>query len=338
MERKTDRGSCMGINQVKVSVIMPMYNVSKVMKRSIESLYAQTLSGIELIFVDDCSKDNTLSCLETLLLPKEGIEVKIVRHENNRGVAAARNTGLDHATGEYVYYVDADDYIEPATLEKLYNKAQESDADIVGCEWFLTFQNNERLMKQAHVSTGDELFTKMAHGVMRWNLWLFLVKRSLYETNGFRFMEGMNMGEDMMVMMKLALQAHKVEMIHEPLYHYIQTNSGSLTKNFSAYRYQVTGNAEELGNYMEKIGRNDMEGAFMQLKLTLKLPLLISDKVEDFETWLNWFPESNNAVDGNQDLPWRTRFIQKVASKKHFWILKLYYWLVIKLVYGIIYR
>lgn len=326
------------MNQVKVSVIMPMYNVSKVIKRAIESLYAQTLSGIELIFVDDCSKDDTLDTLKALLPPKEGVQVKIVRHAENRGVAVARNTGLEHATGEYIYYVDADDYIEPNTLDKLYSKAQESDADIVGCEWFLTFEKNERHMKQADVTTGNELFIKMAHGVMRWNLWLFLVKRSLYESNGFRFIEGMNMGEDMMMMMKLALHAHRVEMIHEPLYHYIQTNSGSLTKNFSVYRYQVTGNAEELGNYMIKIGRNDMTNAFMQLKLTLKLPLLISDKVEDYETWLNWFPETNCSVKENKDLPWRTRYIQVAAAKRQYWLLKLYYWLVIKLVYGIIYK
>jgi hypothetical protein len=178
----------------------------------------------------------------------------------------------------------------------------------------------------------------MAHGVMRWNLWLFLVKRSLYERYGFRFIEGMNMGEDMMVMMKLALHAHRVEMIHEPLYHYIQTNSGSLTKNFNAYRYQVTANVNAVEEYLKIQGRNDLNDALMQLKLTLKLPLLISDKVEDYETWMGWFPEANNAVSGNKDLPWRTRFIQQAASKRHFGILKLYYKMIIKLVYGVLYK
>lgn len=326
------------MNQIKVSVIVPMYNVSKVMKRSIESLYAQTLSGIELIFVDDHSVDGTLDTLQSLLPQKEGLQVKIVRHAENRGVAVARNTGLDHATGEYIYYVDADDYIEPNTLEKLYGTAKGCDADIVGCEWFLTFEKNERHMKQADVTSGNELFVKMAHGVMRWNLWLFLVKRSLYERNGFRFIEGMNMGEDMMVMMKLALHADKVHIVHEPLYHYIQTNSGALTKNFNAYRYQVSANAEEVGAYMERIGRNDMADAFLQLKLTLKLPLLISDKVADYETWLNWFPEANSVANNNGDLPWRTRFIQVAAAKRQFWILKLYYRLVIKFVYGVLYK
>lgn len=328
----------MELNEIKVSVIVPMYNVAHILDKAVETLFAQTLKGVEYIFIDDCSNDNTLQLLNTRLPVKEGIVVKVLHHECNRGVAAARNTGLDSASGEYVYYVDADDYIEPYTLEQFYNNAVESGADIVGCEWFLTFEKNERHMKQADITTGNELFVKMAHGVMRWNLWLFLVKRSLYETKGFRFIEGMNMGEDMMVMMKLALCTHKVKIIHEPLYHYIQTNSGSLTKNFNAYRYQVTSNVNAVEEYLKLQGRHDLNDALMQLKLTLKLPLLISDKVEDYETWYHWFSEANGSVKGNKDLPWRTRLIQVAASKRQYWILKLYYWLVIRVVYGIIYK
>ena len=328
----------MELNEIKVSVIVPMYNVAHVLNKAIETLFAQTLKGVEYIFVDDCSTDNTRQLLISSLPTKEGITVKILHHECNRGVAAARNTGLDNATGKYVYYVDADDYIEPYTLERLYNHAVKNNADIVGCEWFLSFERNERHMKQANVITGNELFVKMAHGVMRWNLWLFMVRRSMYELLEIRFIEGMNMGEDMMVMMKLAINANNVSIIHEPFYHYIQTNNGSLTKNFNAYRHQVTANVNEVGKYLKKQNRDELNNAYLQLKLTLKLPLLISDKKKDYETWLNWFPEANSSVDGNKELPWRTRYIQKAAAKRHFWILRLYYILVIKFVYGIIYR
>lgn len=328
----------MELNGIKVSVIVPMYNVAHILDKAVETLFAQTLKGVEYIFVDDCSSDDTLQLLNSRLPVKEGVTVKVLHHECNRGVAVARNTGLDNATGEYVYYVDADDYIEPCTLERLYDNAVVRGADIVGCEWYLSFEKSERHMRQAHVTDGNGLFARMANGVMRWNLWLFMVRRELYELPGMRFIEGMNMGEDMMVMMKLAMNAKSVSMIHEPLYHYIQTNSGSLTKNFNAYRYQVTANVNEVGEYIKTQGRDDLDEPFMQLKLTLKLPLLISDKRTDYETWLEWFPESNGAVDGNKELPWRTRFIQKAAARGHFWVVKLYYRLVIKFVYGIIYR
>ena len=328
----------MELNDVKVTVIVPMYNVEHILDKALETLFAQTLEGVEYIFIDDCSSDNTLQCLKEKMPKKNGVAVKILHHENNKGVAVARNTGLDNATGEYIYYVDADDYIEPRTLEILYNEAKNSDADIVGCEWFLSFAQNERHMRQADVESGDGLFRKMSYGVMRWNLWLFMVRRSPYERDGLRFIEGMNMGEDMMIMMKLAMNAGRVSIIHQPLYHYIQTNTGSLTKNFNAYRYQVTANVNEVGRYIEQAGRPELEEVLMQLKLTLKLPLLITDKVDDYETWLNWFPESNGVVDGNMELPWRTRYIQRAAAKRRFWVLKLYYRFVIKLVYGIIFR
>lgn len=328
----------MELNEIKVSVIVPMYNVAHILDKAIDTLYSQTLQGVEYIFVDDCSSDDTLQRLKNALPTKEGVSVKILHHEHNRGVAAARNTGLDNAVGQFVYYVDADDHIEPQTLEKLYTYAITENADIVGCEWFLSFDKNERHMKQAHATTGEDLFMNMAYGVMRWNLWLFMVRRSLYEKPGMRFIEGMNMGEDMMVMMKLAIGADRVFIIHEPLYHYIQTNSGSLTKNFNAYRYQVTANVNEVGRYLQQQRCTELADAFLQLKLTLKLPLLISDKTADYETWFNWFPESNSAAALNHKLPWRTRMIQIAAAKRCFWILKIYYRLVVKFVYGIIYR
>ena len=325
-------------DKIKVSVIVPMYNVAKVVHRAVETLMGQTLEGLELIFVDDCSSDGSLERLQALLPEKEGVTVRYARHEVNRGVAAARNTGLGLATGEYIYYVDADDYLEPMALERMYRTACEEQAEIVGCEWYLSFEQRERVMRQAEVTTGEELFRSMANGVLRWNLWLFMVKRCLYEEHGVRFTERMNMGEDMMVMMKLALHAGRVKMIHEPLYHYIQTNEGALTKNFGAYREQVTANANEVERYVHEQRRTDLAGEVMQLKLTLKLPLLISDRQEDYETWMGWFPEANGAIRENRVLPWRTRFIQQMAAKRRFWVVRLYYYLIIKLVYGVIYK
>ena len=325
----------------KVSVIMPMYNVEKVMSRSIHSLFAQTLRDFEVVFVDDCSSDNTEIELRKIIASygRYDISVKIIRHEPNKGVAAARNTGLDNASGEYIYYLDADDYFDDNALEMMYGEALKTDADVVGCEWLLSFETNARHMVQPDVKTGMEAFTKMCNGVMRWNLWLFMVKRSIYEDNGFRFIPGENMGEDMMVMMKILLNSNIVTIIHEPLYHYIQTNSNAMTKNFSAYRGQVTANVKEVERYLDVIGRKDeLSGLLNQLKLNLKLPLIISDKESDYRLWQEWFPESNAFAGQNPDQPFRTRLIQKLAAKQIYFALKVYYKLVIKFIYGIIYR
>ena len=325
----------------KVSVIMPMYNVEKVMARSVHSLFSQTLEDFEAVFVDDCSVDNTGEELRRIISDynREDISVKIIRHEPNKGVAAARNTGLDNASGEYVYYLDSDDYFDDDALASMYETAKKNDADVVGCEWLLSFENNARHMVQPEVKTGREAFARMCNGVMRWNLWLFMVKRDLYEANGFRFIPGANMGEDMMVMMKILLNAGTVSMIHRPLYHYIQTNSNAMTKNFAAYRGQVSENVAELERYIAERGETDeLGGLINQLKLNLKLPLIISDKTSDFEMWQEWFPESTPYAGQNPDQPFRTRLIQKLAARKCYFALKLYYIFVIKFVYGVIYK
>lgn len=140
---------------------------------------------------------------------------------------------MERATGDYIYYVDADDSIEPDTLECLVNEAEEHGWDITGHEWYLTFESNERYMEQPAYTTPAKALRNMMCGIMRWNLWLFLVRRSLYVENKIRFIEGMNMGEDMMVMIKLFVCAKKVGIIHIPFYHYRQGNLSSLTKNYS---------------------------------------------------------------------------------------------------------
>lgn len=325
---------------IKVSVIIPMYNVSCLIEPCIRSLYVQTYRNLELIFVNDCSKDDTLEVVESLVKQQGQTEIqcKIVSHEMNRGVAAARNTGLEHATGDYIYYVDSDDFIEKDTIESLILKAVETDAEVVACEWQMEFGHNSRHLTQPDATTGEELFKKMSYGVFRWNLWLFLVKRSLYLDNGISFIEGVNMGEDMMVMLKLAACADKVAVVHRPLYHYIQTNANAISKDIRPYIGQIKDNVSEVQRYTtEKFG-DKYESTIDQLKLSLKLPLLISDKKESYMQWLEWWPETNTETDGNPELSWRTKMLQKAAYKKFFFIIRTYYWCVIKVIYGLIYR
>ena len=128
-------------------------------------------------------------------------------------------------------------------------------------------------------------------------------------------------------------------MIHRPLYHYIQTNSNAMTKNFAAYRGQVSENVAEVERYVTQRGESEHFARLLnQLKLNLKLPLIVSDKTSDYELWQGWFPESNQFAGQNQEQPLRTRFIQKMAARRQYWALKLYYRVVIKFIYGVIYK
>ena len=117
----------------KVSVIITIYNREKYIEDCARSLFEQTLDDVEFIFVDDASTDNSVMILRELLknYPKRMDLTRVICLENNGGRAVARQIGIDNSIGDYVIHVDSDDWIDLDMLEKLYEKAKETDADIV---------------------------------------------------------------------------------------------------------------------------------------------------------------------------------------------------------------
>lgn len=332
------------MNNPKVSIIIPVYNAASLLSKCLDSLANQTYSALELIFIDDCSSDNSLSLLkdfeERVKILGKHYEIHILKHDVNKGVAIARNTGLDVASGEYIYYVDADDYIEYNAIETLVFNTEGCQMDIVGCNWVLQFETKGRMMHQPVIASGQEAIEHMAKGVMRWNLWLFLVKRSLYETHDIRFLPGLNMGEDMMIMFKLFHYAKNVKSIKQALYYYNQSNDMSLTKVYSAnHKKEVSQNLKVLEAFFKENSSDENIVEVMNyLKLNIKLPLLISSKVEQYRMWKNWFPEANAFCLSNDKLSPRIQLLQYMASKNQYWFIKLHYFIINKVVYGIIYR
>jgi len=325
-----------------ISIIVPVYNAGQSLHRALESLLRQEYTSLEIIMIDDCSLDNGVEVMQHFvpLLQRAGMKARLIKHERNQGVAAARNTGLDQASGTYIYHVDADDWLEPQALALLLQEAEATAADIVGCNWYLAFSANERLMKQPPVSTPLQALEAMMNGTMRWNLWLFLVRRALYQQHNIRFQPGMDMGEDMSVMLQLFLLAARFSFVDKALYHYGQANAQSLTKTYSdAHITQVTANMQVLEQRIAASAFAAVLGDNVDfLKLNIKLPLLISDQQQQHQRWSTWFSEANGRVLENKALPNRTRMLQWLALKEQFWAVRLYYRLVIKFIYGIIYR
>ena len=127
-----------------VSIITPLYKVEDFIARCADSLFRQSYTEIEYIFVDDCSSDRSVEVLLQVAerYPQLQQQIRILHHESNRGVAAARETGLAAATGEYVYWVDADDWIEPDAIEKMVVRSEQGQKDIIACGWYLCFRQN----------------------------------------------------------------------------------------------------------------------------------------------------------------------------------------------------
>ena len=127
------------MEDIKVSVIVPIYKVERFIARCAESLLNQTLQEIEYIFVNDATPDGSMDILKETIAryPSRADSCHIVEHEVNKGLPSARNSGLAVARGEYVFHCDSDDFVEPTMFEDMYKAAIESSADIVRCDWYL---------------------------------------------------------------------------------------------------------------------------------------------------------------------------------------------------------
>ena len=215
----------------KVSVLVPVYNVSRYIDRFAKSLFNQTFDNMEFVFVDDASTDDSMLKLKQIIeqYPDRQEHIQIVTHPSNKGLATARNSAIDNSTGEYILFVDSDDYLEPNMVEMLYAEAIRSDADIVFCGAILHRKNRQCILVDPlspdsdnyleHILFNDD---SMAY------VWNKLIKRTLYKED-CRVPEGLNYLEDKYVTTRLYYYAKKIRKIDQILYHYNKTNLSSIT-------------------------------------------------------------------------------------------------------------
>lgn len=324
---------------IKVSVIVPVYNVAGYISSCVESLMMQTLQEVEYLFVNDATPDASMEILQSVIdkFPQRRSYVRILTHEYNKGLPAARNTGLSVATGEYIYHCDSDDYMEIDMLEKLYDAAVECKADIVWCDYYVSEDGVGTYKRQPFYSSSWDALKAMLLGVMAYNVWNKLVKRSLYVDNALSFPESYGMGEDMTMIILFAC-ASKVAYVPQAFYYYVQ-NLSSMTrkhseKSLSELKYNVLRVEKFL---IDKYG-NKLVPEISYMKLVSKWFLLIDGHKMRYRKWTECFPEANEYIWGNSNICCRIRFIEWCASK-HLWgIVWLHYWIVIRLLYGILYR
>lgn len=323
----------------KVSVIAPVYGVEHFIGRAAESMMSQTLDDVEFIFVDDCTPDRSIDVLRSVIARYPKRNVRILRLEVNRGLPAARNTGLKVARGQYIFHWDSDDYAEPELLEDLYNTAERGVCDFVWCDWYLTFGTNSRTMRQPDAESPREALSIALSGGMKYNVWNKLVARKLYEDNEIRFPEGYSMGEDM-TMIKLLAKARKTGHVAKPLYHYIRTNSGAMTQVYSPrHLEELRHNTDDICDFLSReIADKEIEQELNWFRLNVKLPFLFSGRKDDIRLWRSWYKEADKDIMSNRRQALRTRMLQWTAAHNLGIVNSVYNALVFKFIYGVIYR
>ena len=206
----------------KVSIIMPVYNAEKYLKQAIESVLNQTYSNFELILINDASTDNSKEiCRE--YCKKESRIVLLENDSESHGPGPTRNIGLDHALGEYIYFMDADDWIEDCLLQCAVNQIQETNADIV--QFGVIYERNggndnpKYYWKGKNLLTKDEIKKDFFNfwKENRWSLWIYLFRSEIVKTIRF---ENIINGEDTSYTMDALCNAEKIAYIPKTLYHY----------------------------------------------------------------------------------------------------------------------
>lgn len=221
------------MNTPKVSIIVALYNAEPYLRRFLDSLVCQTLKEFNVIIVDDGSTDNSFSLCKEYA---ENDNRFRIFHKENGGVSSARQYGIEQLPlygGKYSIHADPDDWFDNTMLELLYNKAEETGADMVICDFWDEFKNKTELRKQDPKSDNPiKVMGKMFQGELFGSLWNKLIKSSCYTDYNITFPKGLNWSEDFYVITCLLQKISKVSYLPIAFYHYDQfSNNQSETRN-----------------------------------------------------------------------------------------------------------
>lgn len=289
----------------KISVIIPVYKVSLYIERCARSLFEQTLDDIEYIFIDDCTPDDSMEKLQSVIeqyrlrFAEENKVVRIVRMPTNNGLTVVRRHGIQLATGNYIIHCDSDDWVDIDLYQTMYEEAVLSDADIVKCPIRDEYKNGgiTRPFHNLPFSCNEilENWWHDSEGMFCWNK---LVRRNIYMDNELKPFEGVNMWEDNGLMLRVFYYAKGFSQIKGPVYHYNQVNSGAMTNDYGRSKIdQMIKCARLIGDFFEnKPDGTKYEKTVLSLKFLAKLNL-VTTRYDWLEEFYKIFPESNVAAD-----------------------------------------
>ena len=319
-----------------ITVIIPVYKVERFAERCARSLMEQDFHDVEFIFVDDASPDGSMEIIRRVCEEYDR-DVKYLTHEVNKGLPAARNTGMAVAKGEFIYQCDSDDYLEPTLLKDLYEAATKEGADFAYCDFYLDFGTSKKYMTNPEFTDPERMIKEgFLAGTMKYNVWNKLVKKELYDRDGLSFPEGHPMGEDM-TMIAVAMGATRCVHVPKALYHYMRTNSEAYTSALSQKRLDdIRSNVDRTIGFLSEWEVADKERFIEYFKLSVKLPFLFSGDKGQYNLWTEWYPEANSYIDTVPFIPRRTKMVQQWARDGKFFLVRLYSFAVNKIYYKLV--
>lgn len=307
-----------------VSYLVPIYNVEKYLESCLESIFGQTYQNTEYVFVDDCSTDNSydvlLSTLKKNNIPQE--RYTIVRHPQNEGIAVSRADCIANAKGEYVQFVDSDDWIEPDMTETMVAATQSSQIDLVGCYYIKDFLSGKQTRhKENYSQSCAENMVLCINYDISTVLWKMLIRRSLF--SNFTITPHVDIVEDYIISVKLYFYANSFAVVDKYMYHYVQYNEGRVSfQTLRSITNHIKG-VKEVEEFLESKGlvTPKISNLLNLRKFNIKSNFLTKN-LFDIQTYKTTFPEA--------DKVWRQINYSRnekikfwLAEKKLYFILRL---------------
>lgn len=233
-----------------ISIIIPVYNAEKYLCKCLDSIIKQTFTDFEVLLIDDGSTDNSGEICDYYAKLDNRITVF---HKTNEGVSSARNMGLNNAVGEWITFVDADDWLDVNIYNKLYYEAVVSNADIVLCDFYFYYNENNLILYNT-ISTNKGKDDIMRDYIISFtSLCNMLVHRSLYDKTYLRIPQNLTVCEDFWLSVQLFYYAKKISSVHIPLYYYNRENVNSILNNHNKTKFLSEINAYlDIVSFFEK--------------------------------------------------------------------------------------
>jgi len=278
-----------------VSYLVPIYNVEKYLESCLESIFGQSYQNTEYVFVDDCSTDTSYYVLiETIKknnIPDD--KYTIIRHEQNEGIAVSRADCIANAKGEYVQFVDSDDWIEPGMTNVMVEATNGSQIDIIGCNYIKDYISGEKTYHKENYGTScsENLMLSINYDIST-VLWKLLVRRSLFDN--FTITPHVDIVEDYIISIKLFYYANSFAFVDKYLYHYVQYNQGRVSfQTFRSITNHIKGVKEvEEFLYSKRLIASRIEKLLNLRKFNIKSNFLTKGMF-NIGLYKTTFPESN---------------------------------------------
>ena len=303
----------------KVSVIVPVYNVEKYIEKCLNSLVNQTLQDIEIVIVNDGSTDNSDTIIKKYIQNNHE-NIKYVT-KTNGGLSDARNYGMQYATGEYIAFLDSDDYVDVTIYEKMYNKAIEEKCDFVECDFVWKYDNKEVKDCGEIYHNKHEMLEKAR--VVAWNK---LIKRDLIEKTKIEFPKGLRY-EDVEFFYKLLPYIKKFGFVKEYLINYVQRGN-SIANTQNERTKEIFTILENVINYYKENGFYDeykieLEYTYTRLLLCssfLRIIKIKDKRIRNDLLTLTWNSLNNNFPNWKKnrilrmEKNWKNRYMRSINS------------------------